>query len=50
MYLDSFVIPLKTLLITIGITDELIKSKNIQATKRDITKEEFNNLFQKNFR
>ena len=47
MYLDSFVIPLKTLLITIGITDELIKSKNIQATKRDITKEEFNNLFQK---
>ena len=47
MYLDSFVIPLKTLLITIGITDELIKSKNIQATKRDITKEEFNNLFPK---
>ena len=47
MYLDSFVIPLKTLLITVGITDELIKSKNIQATKRDITKEEFNNLFPK---
>ena len=47
MFLDSFVIPLKTLLITIGITDELIKSKNIQAIKRDITKEEFNNLFPK---
>ena len=47
MFLDSFVIPLKTLLITIGITDKLIKSKNIQATKRDITKEEFNNLFPK---
>ena len=44
MLIDSFVKPLKNMLNSIGITDELIEKKADLPMKRDITKEEFNTL------
>ena len=44
MLIDSFVKPLKSMLNSIGITDELIEKKAELPMKRDITKEEFNKL------
>lgn len=48
VYIDSFVIPIKNSLSKIGITDSLIQSQNNNLSmKRNITKDEFNNLFDK---
>ena len=44
MLIDSFVKPLKNMLNSIGITDELIEKKAELPMKRDITKDEFNKL------
>ena len=44
MLIDSFVKPIKKKLNEIGITDELINKKDRLAMKRDIKKEEFNQL------
>ena len=44
MLIDSFVKPLKNMLNKIGITDDLIEKKAELPLKRDITKEEFNEL------
>ena len=44
MLIDSFVKPLKSMLNSIGITDELIEKKAELPMKRDITKDEFNKL------
>ena len=44
MLIDSFVKPLKKMLNSIGITDELIEQKAELPMKRDIKREEFNSL------
>ena len=44
MLIDCFVMPLKSMLKKIGITDELIEAKDPLPMKRDIKKEEFNIL------
>ena len=44
MLIDCFVMPLKSMLKKIGITDELIEAKDPLPMKRDIKREEFNIL------
>ena len=44
MLIESFVKPLKEMLLGIGITDELIEKKDQLPMNRDITKDEFNKL------
>ena len=44
MLIESFVKPLKEMLLGIGITDELIEKKGQLPMNRDITKDEFNKL------
>ena len=44
MLIDSFVKPLKNMINKKGITDDLIEKKAELPLKRDITKEEFNEL------
>ena len=46
MLIDCFVMPLKSMLSKIGITDDLIEAKDPLPMKRDITKEEFNTLME----